>query len=114
MALAVPCRLWLGGVVSPVRDLGLIQRLVDLVRLARRPGRTLLIGVDGLASYVTAFWRAFRAGTVRLSAGLTVIDPLQLGPLLAQPLAHHPLHQRQPTRRQTQQVHQSLDALLVL
>ena len=60
MALAVPSRLWLGGVVSPVRDLGLIQRLVDLVRLAWRPGRTLLICVDGLASYVTAFWQAFR------------------------------------------------------
>ncbi len=60
MALAVPYRLWLGGVVSPVRDLGLIQRLVDLVRRAWRPGRTLLIGVDGLASYVTAFWQAFR------------------------------------------------------
>jgi transposase-like protein len=60
MALAVPSRLWLGGVVSPVRDLRLIQRLVDLVRLAWRPGRTLLICVDGLASYVTAFGRAFR------------------------------------------------------
>jgi transposase-like protein len=60
MALAVPYRLWLGGVVSPVRDVGLIQRLVALVRLAWRPGRTLLICVDGLASYVTAFGRAFR------------------------------------------------------
>jgi transposase-like protein len=60
MAVAVPSRLWLGGVVSPVRDLGLIQRLVDLVRLAWRPGRTLLICVDGLASYVTAFGKAFR------------------------------------------------------
>jgi transposase-like protein len=60
MALAVPYRLWLGGVVSPVRDLRLIQRLVDCVRLAWTPGRTLLICVDGLASYVTAFWRAFR------------------------------------------------------
>ncbi len=60
MALAVPYRLWLGGVVSPVRDLDLIQRLVDLVRRAWTPGRTLLICVDGLASYVTAFWKAFR------------------------------------------------------
>jgi transposase-like protein len=60
MAIAVPYRLWLGGVVSPIRDLRLIQRVVDLVRLAWTPGRTLLIGVDGLASYVTAFWRAFR------------------------------------------------------
>jgi transposase-like protein len=60
MAMAVPCRLWLGGVVSPVRNLKLIQRLVDMVRLAWIPGRALLIGVDGLASYPTAFWRAFR------------------------------------------------------
>jgi transposase-like protein len=60
LALAVPCRLWLGGVVSRVRDLGLIQRLVDLVRLAWLPGRALLLCVDGLASYPTAFWRAFR------------------------------------------------------
>ena len=60
MAVAVPCRLWLGGVVSPVRDLQLIQQVVNLVRRAWRPGRTLLIGVDGLASYVTAFWVAFR------------------------------------------------------
>ena len=60
MALAVPSRLWLGGVVRPVRDLRLIQRLVDLVRLAWKPGRSLLICVDGLASDVTAFWRAFR------------------------------------------------------
>jgi len=60
MALAVPYRLWLGGVVSPVRDLRLIQQLVALVRRAWTPGRTLLICVDGLASYVTAFWRAFR------------------------------------------------------
>jgi transposase-like protein len=61
MALAVPSRLWLGGVVSPIRDLQLIQRLVALVRLAWMPGRALLICVDGLASYVTAFWQAFRA-----------------------------------------------------
>ena len=58
--MAVPFRLWLGGVVSPVRDLHLIQHLVDLVRLGWTPGRTLLICVDGLASYVTAFRNAFR------------------------------------------------------
>src|SRR3954468_2811456 len=60
MAMAVPFRLWLGGVVSPVRNLALIQQLVNMVRLAWLPGRTLLICVDGLASYPTAFWRAFR------------------------------------------------------
>jgi transposase-like protein len=60
MAMAVPQRLGLGGVVSPARNLQLIQRLVDMVRLAWLPGKALLIGVDGLASYVTAFCRAFR------------------------------------------------------
>jgi len=60
MAMAVPCRLWLGGVVSPVRNLGLIQELVSLVRLAWLPGTTLLICVDGLCSYVRAFRVALR------------------------------------------------------
>jgi transposase-like protein len=60
MAMAVPCRLWLAGVVSPVRNLDLIQRLVDMVRLAWLSGMVLLICVDGLSSYVTAFWVAFR------------------------------------------------------
>jgi transposase-like protein len=60
MAMAVPSRLWLGGVVSPIRDMRLIERLVALVRLAWLPGTALLVCVDGLASYVSAFWRAFR------------------------------------------------------
>jgi transposase-like protein len=60
MAMAVPSRLWLGGVVSPVRNVDLIQELVTLVRLAWLPGTPLLICVDGLVSYVGAFWAAFR------------------------------------------------------
>src|SRR5262245_18093304 len=60
MAMAVPSRLWLGGVLSPARNMPLIQELVDLVRLAWLPGTALLICVDGLASYVRAFWVAFR------------------------------------------------------
>jgi len=60
MAMAVPTRLWLGGVVSPVRDVDLIQKLVGVVRLAWLPGTALLICVDGLSSYVGAFWVAFR------------------------------------------------------
>ncbi len=69
MAMAVPSRLWLGGVVSPIRNLQLIQRLVDMVRLAWRPGQALLICVDGLSSYVTAFYRAFRAKVLTGRAG---------------------------------------------
>jgi transposase-like protein len=59
MALAVPSRLWLGGVISPHRDLVLITTLVQLIRTC---GRTLaiLVCVDGLASYVTAFLRVCR------------------------------------------------------
>lgn len=59
MAMMVSSRLWLGGVVSPRRDLNLIQRLVDRVR-AIALYRPLLIAVDGLASYVTAVRQAFR------------------------------------------------------
>jgi transposase-like protein len=60
MAMAVPYRLWLGGVVSPVRNMDLIQKLVDMTRVAWLPGTALLICVDGLSNYVSAFWRAFR------------------------------------------------------
>jgi transposase-like protein len=59
MALAVPSRLWLGGVISPHRDLGLITGLVQQVRACARR-LDLLVCVDGLASYVTAFLRVFR------------------------------------------------------
>jgi len=59
MALAVPTRLWLGGVISGSRDLPLITRLVQRVRAcAATPA--ILVCVDGLASYVTAFVKMFR------------------------------------------------------
>jgi transposase-like protein len=60
LAMAVPTRLWLGGVVSRKRDLDLIQSLVDKVR-AIALCRPLLLAADGLASYVTAFRMAFRS-----------------------------------------------------
>ena len=59
LALAVPSRLWLGGVISRHRDLPLITRLVRRVRAcAATPA--ILVCVDGLASYVTAFLKVFR------------------------------------------------------
>lgn len=60
LAMAVPTRLWLGGVVSRKRDLELIQSLVDKVR-AIALCHPLLLAADGLASYVTAFRMAFRS-----------------------------------------------------
>ena len=59
MAMAVPSRLWLGGELSGQRDGVLIGRLVARVRAAAC-SLGVVVCVDGLASYVTAFSRAFR------------------------------------------------------
>jgi hypothetical protein len=59
LALAVPSRLWLGGAISPHRDLVLITDLVQQVRACARR-LDLLVCVDGLSSYVTAFRGVFR------------------------------------------------------
>jgi len=58
LALAVPTRLWLGGVISRQRDLPLITRLVQRVRACTETS-AILVCVDGLASYVTAFLKVF-------------------------------------------------------
>jgi transposase-like protein len=60
LAIWVPTRLWMGGVISPKRDLDLIQALADKVRKMALC-RPLLLAVDGLASYVSAFRNAFRS-----------------------------------------------------
>jgi transposase-like protein len=68
LAIMVSTRLWLGGVVSAQRDLDLIQALAKQVRQMARC-RPLLLAVDGLASYVTAFQRAFRSPLPRSGVG---------------------------------------------
>ncbi len=60
MAIMVPTRLWLGGVVQPNRDRALIQNLLRLVRSCARGGQALLVCTDGLASYPKATLAAFR------------------------------------------------------
>jgi transposase-like protein len=60
LAIWVPTRLWMGGVISPKRDLDLIQALADKVRKMALC-RPLLLAVDGLISYVSAFRNAFRS-----------------------------------------------------
>ena len=60
LALMVSTRLWLGGEISPHRDKALIEALVARVR-AMALCRPVLIAVDGLPSYVGAFYRAFRS-----------------------------------------------------
>jgi transposase-like protein len=59
LALMVSTRLWLGGAISPRRNLDLIQALADQIRRIALC-RDLLLAVDGLSSYVKAFQRAFR------------------------------------------------------
>jgi hypothetical protein len=81
MALAVPTRLWLGGVISPQRDLALITHLVQQVRSCAR-SLALLVCVDGLASYVTAFLKVFRTPVYTGQRGrprLVVAEGLMLG-----------------------------------
>ena len=60
LAMVVRTRLWLGGVVSRKRNLDLIRALVEKVRVIALC-RPLLLAVDGLSSYVTAFRLAFRS-----------------------------------------------------
>ncbi len=59
MAICVPSRLWLGGVLSPHRDKRLIVRLVAVVKACAQHAPLLLMS-DGLSSYVPAWCHAFR------------------------------------------------------
>jgi transposase-like protein len=84
LAMAVPSRLWLGGVVSARRDLSLITTVVQMVRRAAK-GLAFLVCVDGLASYVTAFVRVFRDPVRTGRAGrrrLMAIPGLLLGQVI--------------------------------
>ena len=59
LAMMVKPRLWLGGEVSEQRDRTLLRRLIARVRrcAAHRP---LLVGTDGLCSYIRAIRETFR------------------------------------------------------
>jgi transposase-like protein len=59
MAMAVPSRLWLGGVLSPKRDGALITALVQQLKSCLK-SLAILVCVDGLASYVSALRTVFR------------------------------------------------------
>jgi transposase-like protein len=86
MAIAVPARLWLGGVISPTRDKALITALVQRVRRAAlHPA--ILVCVDGLASYASAFPAAFRHAIHTGRRGrprLVLADGFQLGQVVKQ------------------------------
>src|SRR5262249_53134602 len=58
-AVAVASGLWWGGVLSRHRDHRLITSLVEVVRSCLK-SLAVLVCVDGLASYVSAFLKVFR------------------------------------------------------
>jgi hypothetical protein len=60
MAIMVPTRLWLGGVVSQTRDHQLTDRLFRLVRACCLRLSALLVCCDGFAAYPGSIYRAFR------------------------------------------------------
>jgi transposase-like protein/IS1 family transposase len=59
MAMMVQTRLWLGGEVSPQRDMTLIRRLIERVRRCAIH-RPLLFCTDGLCTYIRAIRETFR------------------------------------------------------
>jgi hypothetical protein len=59
LAICVPSRLWLGGVLGASRDQRLLAGLVAQVRAAGQR-LAILVCVDGLAGYLSAFRRGFR------------------------------------------------------
>jgi transposase-like protein len=90
MALAVPSRLWLGGVISAHRDLVLIRTLIQQVR-ACATTLAVLICVDGLASYVRAVRTVFRVPVRTGRQGRPrLVRPVGL--LLAQVVKHSRQH----------------------
>jgi transposase-like protein len=60
LALAVPTRLWLGGVVSPTRDKHMARAVAAIVRTCALC-RALLVTFDGFAAYPKAFLQALRS-----------------------------------------------------
>lgn len=112
LALAAPTRLWLGGVISPRRDGALITRLVEQVHACARKGLSLLVCVDGLASYVTAFRKVFRypVRTGRRGRPRLKEEP---GLLLAQVVkSYHQRRVREVSQRVVQGTREAVMALL--
>lgn len=59
MALCVPTRLWLGGVLAPSREQSLLQKLAEKVKRCAQAAPILLV-TDGFRGYVKTWQQAFR------------------------------------------------------
>jgi transposase-like protein len=74
LAIAVPSRFWLGGVIGAGRDLPFLLALIGLIRKwAQHPA--ILICVDGLAGYGTAVRRVFRRRVATGKPGRPRLEP---------------------------------------
>ena len=83
LVMAVPSRLWLGGVISPTRDKALISALVQRVRRAAL-SPAILVCVDGLTSYASAFPAAFRHAIPSGRPRLVLAEGFQLAQVVKQ------------------------------
>jgi transposase-like protein/IS1 family transposase len=96
LALMVPTRLWLAGVVSPTRDRRLADRLIEQVRACAQRLCALLVCTDGWAAYPGSIRRAFRE-KVKVTAGrgracLQVWPELHIGTVIKHTVKYHLTH----------------------
>ncbi|WP_151755160.1 hypothetical protein [Dictyobacter vulcani] len=68
LAMLVPTRLWLAGVVQPTRDTPLADRLFEQVRQWTKHISAILVCVDGWPAYPHSIERAFRS-KIKRTAG---------------------------------------------
>ena len=96
LAMMVPTRLWLAGVVSATRDRALADRLMGQVRACAQRLCALLVCTDGWAAYPNSIRRAFRE-KVKTTAGrgracLQVWPELHIGMVIKHTVKHHVTH----------------------
>ncbi len=113
MAIQVPTRLWLGGVLSTVRDMNLMVALMQKVRHSALC-RALLFCVDGCVAYVGAIRKVFRESIYTGEPGRPPLRPWD-GIYIAQVVKQY-AHKRvvAVSRRIVQGTQAQIDALLQL
>ncbi len=113
LAMMVPTRLWLAGVLSATRDRALADRLLGQVRACAQRLCGLLVCTDGWAAYPGSIRRAFRE-KVKTTAGrgrasLQVWPELHIGVVIKHTVKYHLTH---ITRRMAQGGLEQATALL--
>ena len=93
LAIMVPTRMFLGGVVSRTRDTHLADRLMQQVRTCSQAACALLVCTDGWAAYPNSIKRAFRDKVKRTAgrgrASLQVWSGLHIGTVIKHTVNKH-------------------------